>query len=98
MFLGDALAGLGAQVISIPTIEIRPPDSWEALDGAIDRLQEFQYLLVTSVHGVRNFFSRLASRGLDARALQNVKIGAIGPGTASELEKFRIRADFVPTG
>ena len=96
--LGDALAGLGAQVISIPTIEIRPPDSWEALDGAIDRLQEFQYLLVTSVHGVRNFFSRLASRGLDARALQNVKIGAIGPGTASELEKFRIRADFVPTG
>ena len=96
--LGDALAGLGAQVISIPTIEIRPPESWEALDGAMDRLADFEYLLVTSVHGVRNFFSRLASRGLDARTLKNVKIGAIGPGTASELEKFQIRADFVPAG
>ena len=96
--LSDALARLGAQVVSIPTIEIRPPKSWQPLDEAIDRLQQFQYLLVTSVHGVRNFFSRLTLHGRDARALQNIKIGAIGPGTASELEKFQIRADFVPLG
>ena len=61
--LREALAALGADVIEIPTIEIRPPDSWEPLDAAIGRLEEFNYLLVTSANGVRNFLERLTASG-----------------------------------
>ncbi len=94
--LAAALTGLGAQVVAFPTIEIRPPKSWKPLDAAIRRLKDFQYLLVTSVPGVENFFSRLRVCGLDARALGGIRVGAIGPGTAAALEKFGLRADLIP--
>ena len=83
--LREELAALGAEVIEIPTIEIRPPDSWEPLDAAIGRLEEFHYLLMTSANGVRNFLARLAASGRDVRALKGLTIGAIGPATAAEL-------------
>ncbi len=95
--LCELLAALGAEVIEIPTIEIRPPDSWEPLDSAIRRLEEFQYLLVTSANGVRNFLSRLAACGRDVRALHGLTIGAIGPATAAEFAKTGVKVDLLPT-
>lgn len=94
--LREALAELGAQVIEIPTIEIRNPGSWESLDDAIRRLAEFQYLLVTSVNGVRSFLSRLSACGRDVRDLKGLTIGAIGPATAAEFAKTGVCVDFVP--
>jgi len=94
--LRDALEGLGAEVIEIPTIEIRDPASWEPLDQAIGRLGEYQYLLVTSANGVRSFVSRLKACGRDARDLKGLTIGAIGPATAAEFAKSGISVDFVP--
>jgi uroporphyrinogen III methyltransferase/synthase len=95
--LHDLLAALGAEVIEIPTIEIRPPDSWEPLDDAIRRLADFQYLLTTSANGVRNFLSRLAASGRDARALSGLTIGAIGPATAAEFARTGVKVDLMPS-
>ncbi len=95
--LGDALSDLGAEVVEIPTIEIRPPASWAPLDRAIKRLEEFHFLLVTSVHGVRNFLARLKACGRDVRDLKGLTIGAIGPATAAEFAKTGVRVDFVPS-
>ncbi len=94
--LREELAALGAEVIEIPTIEIRPPDSWQPLDGAIRRLEEFDYLLVTSANGVRSFLERLAACGRDVRALQGLTIGAIGPATAAEFERAGVKVDLLP--
>jgi len=94
--LRDALAELGAEVIEIPTIEIRDPISWEPLDDAIRRLDQFDYLLVTSSNGVRNFLARLRASGRDVRSLHGLTIGAIGPATAAEFAQTGVRADFVP--
>jgi uroporphyrinogen III methyltransferase/synthase len=94
--LREALAELGAQVVEIPTIEIRDPASWEPLDQAIQRLEEFHYLLVTSANGVRSFLGRLKVCGRDVRDLKGVTIGAIGPATAAEFAKSGIRVDLVP--
>ena len=88
---------MGAEVIEIPTIEIRPPDSWEPLDAAIRRLEEFHYLLVTSANGVRNFLARLAASGRDVRALKGLTIGAIGPATAAEFARTGVKVDLMPT-
>jgi uroporphyrinogen III methyltransferase/synthase len=95
--LRDDLAALGAEVLEIPTIEIRPPDSWEPLDAAIRRLEEFHYLLVTSANGVRNFLARLAASGRDVRALRDLTIGAIGPATAAEFARTGVKVDLLPT-
>jgi uroporphyrinogen III methyltransferase / synthase len=94
--LYEPLAEWGAQVIEIPTIEIRPPASWEPLDSAIRRLEEFDFLLVTSVNGVKNFLARLDACGRDLRALHGLEIGAIGPATAAEFARTGIKVDFIP--
>lgn len=94
--LRDALVELGAETLELPTIEIRDPSSWEPLDRAIRRLEEFDYLLVTSSNGVRSFLARLEACGRDVRALKGLQIGAIGPATAAEFSKTGIKVDFVP--
>lgn len=94
--LREALAALGAEVIQIPTIEIRDPASWEPLDAAIRRLEQFDYLLVTSVNGVRSFLARLRACGRDVRDLKGLTIGAIGPATAAELARTGIKVDLMP--
>jgi uroporphyrinogen III methyltransferase/synthase len=95
--LREELATLGAKVIEIPTIELRPPDSWEPLDDAIKRLEEFQFLLVTSANGVRNVLARLAASGRDVRSLHGLTIGAIGPATAAEFARTGVKVDLLPT-
>ena len=94
--LREELSALGAEVIELPTIEIRPPDSWEPLDSAIRRLVEFQYLLATSANGVRSFLARLDACGRDVRALHGLTIGAIGPATAAEFARTGVKVDLVP--
>ncbi len=94
--LREELAALGAEVIEIPTIAIRPPDSWEPLDSAIRRLEEFHYLLVTSANGVNHFLARLEAAGRDSRALKGLTIGAIGPATAAEFARAGVKVDLLP--
>lgn len=92
----EALEALGAEAVEVPAIEIRDPQSWQPLDEAIGRLEEFDYLVFTSANGVTKFLHRLQDCGRDVRDLKGLRIGAIGPGTAAELAKTGIRADFVP--
>ena len=94
--LREALEELGAEAIEIPAIEIRDPQSWQPLDDAIGRLEEFDYLVFTSANGVRKFLARLQACGRDVRDMKGLQIGAIGPGTAAELAATGIRVDFLP--
>ncbi len=82
---------LGAEVVELPTIVLEP------LDFALPKLGRYSWLVVTSANGVDALFDRgLAPAGLDARALADLKVAAIGPGTAAALERRGIRADLVP--
>jgi uroporphyrinogen III methyltransferase / synthase len=94
--LRRALVALGAEVVEIPTIEIRPPASWDPLDQAIRRITEFDYLLLTSVNGVLSFLARLRACGADVRDLAGLQVGAIGPATAAALVQAGVSVDFVP--
>jgi uroporphyrinogen III methyltransferase/synthase len=94
--LREELSALGAEAVEVPTIEIRAPASWELLDAAIGRLEEFDYLLVTSANGVRNFLGRLWVCGRDVRDLKGLTIGAIGPTTAAEFARNGIKVDLLP--
>lgn len=91
------LENLGASCIEVPTIRIEPPsDDYAALDTAIDRLTEYDWLIFTSTNGVDAFFRRLALKGLDSRALGQAKLAAIGSATADALLTHGLTADVVP--
>lgn len=90
------LRSRGAQTIEMPTLEIVPPSSWQDLDAAIDRLSDFNWLILTSTNGVEYFFARLHHAGKDSRALAGVKIAVVGQKTAKSLEQYGITPDFIP--
>ncbi|MCF8080728.1 MAG: uroporphyrinogen-III C-methyltransferase [Desulfobacterales bacterium] len=94
--LVQTLTDLGAAVLECPTIEVIPPESWEALDAAIEQIAGYQWLVFTSVNGVRYFFHRLFERSLDVRALGHLGTCAIGPATAEALLTFGMKTDVLP--
>jgi uroporphyrinogen III methyltransferase/synthase len=93
------LAGLfelGAECIEFPTIETIPPKDWKQMDDAIKSLDDYHWVLFTSVNGVKYFFERLKAAGKDARDLKGVKVGAIGAKTAEAVQEKGITPDLVP--
>lgn len=86
----------GAEVLEVPSIQIVPPPSWEEMDRAVANVEGYQWMIFTSANGVRHFFSRLLAGGKDARALKGIRICAIGPPTAEELQRFGISPDLIP--
>jgi len=94
--LTQKLSALGAAVIEFPTIEIKPMEDLSLLEGALNRLNEYNWLFLTSQNAVNILFETLFGLGLDARALGNVKIAVIGPATGDELKKYGIHPDVIP--
>ena len=94
--LAATLAALGADVVELPAIRIEPRiDSGEVRD-AVSAIHAYALICLTSPNGVRLLFEALDAAGLDARALANATVAAIGPGTAGALAQRGIRADVVP--
>ena len=77
------LEGYGAHVLECPTIVVTPPESFEDLDGELRTLAAYDWLIFTSVNGVRFFFERLQALGFDSRAI------GIVPGRRGRLEDRR---------
>lgn len=95
--LTSRLQELGAEALEFPVIKIAPPpDRYAALDSAVGHLDEFDWVIFTSVNGVQAFHDRLAHQSRDSRALAGAKVAAVGPATAEALLSLGIRADFVP--
>ncbi len=92
----ERLEAWGAEVLPFPTIETVPPPSLGALDDAIHRAGEFDWVVFTSAHGVRVFFERVRTLGADIRAWHRARFAAIGPQTAKALEAFCVRVDVMP--
>ena len=95
--LVERLRALNAQVVQLPTIEVRPSER-EPIDEAIRQLKAGRYDIVglTSVNGVQHLWDAMRRCGMDARALANVRVAAIGSETARALEQRGISPDIVP--
>ena len=94
--LSADLRKLGAQVIEIPFIEIRKPQSYKAMDAALRRLSEYDWLILTSVNGVEAVWERLRKLGIAGSQLRHLKVTAIGPATKKAIEERGLRVDIVP--
>jgi uroporphyrinogen III methyltransferase/synthase len=92
----DRLRKLGADVYLQPAIMIGEPDDWRPVDEAMAAAEQFDWIVFSSANGVEALLRRLWQTGRDLRALQSLRIAAIGPGTAEKLAEFHLRADLIP--
>ncbi len=89
------LRALGAEVSELPLISIQEPGDAGPLDRAIEQLESYDWLIFTSVNGVRSFVKRLDGSARDLRALR-ARICAIGPATRSAIEALHLKVDLMP--
>ena len=94
--LVERLEEYGAHVIEFPVIEIVEPEDYSELDNAIKNIKTYNWIIFTSVNGVKFFLNRLKFHKKDVRILDGIKICAIGPKTAEMFENFGIYPDFIP--
>jgi len=94
--LSSGLRELGAEVIEIPFIEIRKPRSYQPLDTALKNLQDYDWLILTSVNGADALWKRIRKLGLTKRHFKHLKVAAIGPATKKAIEKRGIKVNVVP--
>ncbi|MDQ4149159.1 MAG: uroporphyrinogen-III synthase [Actinomycetota bacterium] len=100
--LAELLAREGAEPVVVPLIRIVPTDDWEQVDEAHRRLDEFEWVVFTSVNGAQLFLQRALERRASARAreegaLISARVAAIGPATKRALEDAGVHVDWMPS-
>lgn len=98
--LAEQIDELGGEAVEFPVIRLRQPESpevLEALDRALHRLEEFDWVLFTSPNGVVYFFDRLRRLGVDIRSMHKARVAAVGPKTAELLAERGIVAKRLPS-
>jgi len=93
--LAEPLEALGAETLFVPVIEIADASETSSLEQAIARLDTYDWLIFTSVNGVRHFVEALDRSRRDLRALK-AKLCAIGPATRAAIEQLHLRVDVMP--
>lgn len=86
--LSDLLRQEGAEPVEFPVIEIVPSTGGE-LDAALAEIEQYDWLVFTSVNAVTIIGERL-------NLAQGVKIAAVGDRTARALTKRGVEVDLVP--
>nr|BBH92439.1 hypothetical protein KTA_06380 [Thermogemmatispora argillosa] len=102
--LSSRLQALGAETVNFPVIRLAPPEDWAPLDRALLRLAAaredgrapYDWLVFTSVNGVRFCVDRLRSLGLETALLRGARVAAIGPATAAALAEHGVSGVLVP--
>jgi uroporphyrinogen III methyltransferase/synthase len=86
----------GADPVVVPTIEIHPPSDPSAMIDAVQSMAErYDWVVLTSANGVDRLWAEMRRQGRDARTFGKAKIAAIGPGTATALERCGLTADVI---
>ncbi len=94
--LKEKLTNLGAEVISIPTIKISDPPTWQLFDQAAESRNEFDWIVFTSINAVTQTQKRLTELSVDNFSNSEFKIAAVGSQTAKTIEKLGWSVDLVP--
>jgi len=94
--LAKPLRDLGAEVTEVPTIEIKPPSSFKALDAGLKNISVYDWLILTSVNGVEAMADRMKKLKIPVSKLKHLQIAAIGPATTKAIEDRRLKVTVTP--
>ena len=87
-------AEAGAVPVAYPTVSILPPESWQAVDEVIGRLDVYDWLVFTSQTAVAFFAGRLPT-GRFQSAFHS-RIAAVGKSTAQSIERLGGKVALAP--
>lgn len=90
-----SLQELGARVIELPAIEIKPRADLTELDRALNNLDNYDWLIFTSVNSVGITWERWLATGHQTWPT-DLRLAAIGPATAGALADFDRPPDYQP--
>jgi len=85
----------GAEVLSLPMIQILDPLSWDDVDRAREALASFDWIVLTSANAVERW-TRRANELQSAAFSSSNKIAAVGVATARQIERLGMRVDLIP--
>jgi uroporphyrinogen III methyltransferase/synthase len=94
--LTEPLAALGAEVLVMPVISIAAPESWAAADAAIEGLDDYDWVVLTSTNGVDAFDERMRLHGLRISDLAGGRVAVVGSATADHLRELGVEPGLVP--
>lgn len=78
-------------------IEVTPPHDTEPIDNSIRNLSTYDWVIFTSVNGVKFFLQRMAVLNISTSYLNYVRIAAIGPVTSAAIQRIGRNPDYVPS-
>lgn len=94
--LSEALHGLGADVLELPTIRIvGPSNRMEFAESVVDS-PRYDWLIFSSPNGVKRFMQAFFAVYDDIREIGGARIAAVGPATAQELKNYGLMVDVMP--
>jgi len=91
------LRGHGLDVMTCPPLAIRPPQSFAALDEAIENLFGYDWLIFSNEDAARFVLERLIRQGHDVSELDSLCVCAVGELTATALEQSQVHVDVIAT-
>jgi len=94
--LSEGLRSLGAIPVEVPVLEIRPPASFAPLDAALQRLNIYDWLILTSTNAVHVLAERASCAGISLQASAPAQVAVVGSSTAAEVEKLGLKVDLIP--
>lgn len=92
----ERLRSAGFEPVFFPVIEILPIENNGALDRALAGLNCYEWVVFTSVNGVKVAFDRISPAPFGRGQGEGPKVAAIGPKTAEALQTRGVTPDFVP--
>ena len=93
--LVENLGKLGAVPILLPLVAFSAPENFGPLDAALDRLEQFDWIIFTSENAVRAVVKRAGVRGnLRNVAGRRSRAAAVGPTTATAAERAGFFVDY----
>jgi len=85
--LAERLSALGASVIEVPAIEIVPPTDLGPLDAALEELDRYDWVVLTSANAVNAVLSRLTVLGRYPKLSGPARrVASVGPATTAALK------------
>lgn len=90
------LEALGADVIDLPLIKVSKDVNLQTLSEVLAEFGSYEWLVFTSVNGVKFFFEEFNRVHDDIRALGLARIAAVGEATAAAIRELHLRVELQP--
>ncbi|MFP6901126.1 MAG: uroporphyrinogen-III C-methyltransferase [Opitutales bacterium] len=90
------LEEVGAEVLELPLIQVLPEVDKQVVSEVFAGLGSYEWIVFTSINGVREFFDLFLRGFKDLRSLGPARIACVGKATAEMLEGLHLQVDLVP--